>query len=145
MDPFKIDDEMVRKLAQLLDETNLSEISYRQGEREVRVARTLSAGPVTVTSPAVAVPADPATVATSNAHPGAVTSPMVGTAHLSPEPGASAYITVGASVAEGDVLLLVEAMKTFNEVCAPRAGKVIAILVDNGDPVEFDQLLLVIE
>ncbi|MEQ9173807.1 MAG: biotin/lipoyl-containing protein, partial [Alphaproteobacteria bacterium] len=102
-------------------------------------------------APAAAAPAAPATApaaapaAGHESHPGAVTSPMVGTAYLSPEPGAAAYVAVGATVAAGDVLLLVEAMKTFNEVRAPKGGKVIAILVDNGDPVEFDQPLLVIE
>lgn len=147
-DPFDIDADLVRKLADLLAETGLAEIEYEVEGRRVRVARP-QAGTVAVAAPAAApaapaaqpaaAPADPAT------HPGAVTSPMVGTVYLSPSPEDPPFARVGDTVRAGQTLLLVEAMKTFNEVKAPRAGTVTQIAVATGQPVEYGELLAIVE
>lgn len=148
-----IDPELVRELAQLLNETDLSEIEVEKGDLRVRVARTISA---TVQVPMAAAPvaAAPAAIAVSApldatkpaaAHPGAVTSPMVGTAYRRPSPEAKPFVEIGSEVKAGERVLLVEAMKTFNDIVAPRAGKVTAILVEDGQPVEYGEPLLVIE
>ena len=145
-----IDTEAVRALAELLGETGLSEIEYDTGELRIRVARTLtvnaSAGPVA----APAADASAAAPAGGGApkpedHPGAVTSPMVGVVYLAPEPGAPNFIKAGDTVEEGATLLLIEAMKTFNPVRAPRSGRVASLLVDDATPVEFGEPLVVIE
>ena len=139
---------IVRELATLLDETGLTEIEYGSGDWHVRVAKTA----------AMAFPAAPATapagIATSGPLPtdgdadgppaGAITSPMVGTAYLSAEPGATPFVKVGDEVGEGQTLLLIEAMKTFNEIRAPRAGRVTDILIESGQPVEFGDPLLIL-
>ncbi|CAA7627531.1 acetyl-CoA carboxylase biotin carboxyl carrier protein subunit [Magnetospirillum sp. SS-4] len=145
-----IDSEMVRTLAALLDETNLTEIEYGVGDVRIRVART--AAPVSVHhGPAMGHVASPMSqqgqvAAASDAdHPGAVTSPMVGVAYLSPEPGAAKFINPGDMVAEGQTVMLIEAMKTFNPIRAPRGGKVIRILVTDSQPVEFGEPLMIIE
>jgi len=159
--PF--DPELVRELANLIGETNLSEIEVSKGDLHIRVARTLSASiavPVTNVAPAHSpapetpgVPQEtlpfgnslpPASKSVAN-HPGTVSSPMVGTAYRRPSPEATAFAEVGARVAEGDKLLLVEAMKTFNEILAPRAGTITAIYVEDGQPVEFGEPLMLIE
>lgn len=149
MSKTPIDSELVRSLAALLDETNLSEIEYEATGFRIRVARHAApplihaAAPVTAPPPAIAAPA-----ATSNDpgnHPGAVKSPMVGVAYLSPEPGAAHFINIGDIVAEGQTLLLIEAMKTFNPIRAARGGKITAILVHDGQPVEFGEPLLIVE
>ncbi|MBB4287533.1 acetyl-CoA carboxylase biotin carboxyl carrier protein [Roseospira goensis] len=144
-----IDTDAVRALAELLGETDLSEIEYDTGELRIRVARTVT---VTASAPAVpaAAPAAPAPAAAPAAaaaedHPGAVPSPMVGVVYLAPEPGAPNFIKVGDTVDEGTTLLLIEAMKTFNPVRAPRAGRVAAILVGDATPVEYGEPLVVIE
>jgi acetyl-CoA carboxylase biotin carboxyl carrier protein len=145
---FTIDGALVRTLAGLLDETGLSEIEYAVGDKRIRVART--AAPVTAVMPAApavaalagAVPA-PAAVAAE--HPGAVKSPMVGTVYLAPQPGAPSFVKVGDKVAEGDVLLIIEAMKVMNQIRAPRAGRVAEIVVGDGSPVEFGQVLVILE
>ncbi len=146
---MNVDTNAVRQLAALLDETNLTEIEVADGDRMVRVARTVSAGPAMATpvagAPVAAAPQGAAAVDKEAAHPDAVKSPMVGTVYLSPEPGAGAFVTVGDSVAEGDTLMIIEAMKVMNPIAAPRSGKVTAMLVENAEPVEFDQPLLVIE
>ena len=145
-----VDQDLIRDLAALLKETELSEIEIEQDDLRVRVARTLSSGaPVaSVTVPAAtdepaaapaAAPSDPAN------NPGAVKSPMVGTAYLAPSPGASAFAPVGTQVSEGQTVLIVEAMKTMNHIPAPRAGKVTSVLIDNGSPVEFGEPLMIIE
>ncbi len=146
--PF--DAELVRTLAALLDETNLTEIEYDTGTTRIRVAR--QGHPVTVHHPAHAAPAavahpvaQPAQAVDDASHPGAVTSPMVGVAYLSPEPGAAKFIDVGAAVSEGQTLMLIEAMKTFNPIRAPRGGKITRILVTDGQPVEFGEPLVIIE
>lgn len=149
-----IDPELVRELAQLLNETDLSEIEVEKGDLRVRVARTLTATvQVPVASAPAAVAAAPAVVAAAAsldpkgavAHPGAVTSPMVGTAYRRPSPEAKPFVEIGQEVKAGERVLLVEAMKTFNDIVAPRAGKVTAILVEDGQPVEYGEPLLVIE
>jgi acetyl-CoA carboxylase biotin carboxyl carrier protein len=146
-----IDPELVRELAQLLNETDLTEIEVEKGDLRVRVARTITA---TVQVPAAAAPvmmAAPATVAApvegkpTAAHPGAVTSPMVGTAYRRPSPDSKPFVEIGSVVKVGERVLLVEAMKTFNDIVAPRAGTVTAILVEDGQPVEYGEPMLVIE
>jgi acetyl-CoA carboxylase biotin carboxyl carrier protein len=145
-----IDSELVRTLAALLDETNLTEIEYGVGDVKIRVART--AAPVTVHhGPALGHASHPVAqqghvAAASDAdHPGAVTSPMVGVAYLSPEPGATKFVNPGDMVAEGQTVMLIEAMKTFNPIRAPRGGKLTRILVTDGQPVEFGEPLMIIE
>jgi acetyl-CoA carboxylase biotin carboxyl carrier protein len=135
---MKIDSALVRKLAELLTETGLSEIEVEEAGRKIRVARGGGGG---VPSPLSAAPA-PADDIASLA--GAITSPMVGTAFLSPEPGAAPFVSVGDKVKAGDTLLIVEAMKVMNPITASSAGTVKAILVENAQPVEYDQPLVVI-
>ncbi len=152
-----IDAKLVRRLAQMLTETDLSEIEVQKGDLRIRVARTMTAATVTVAAPApvvapppavaavsVAVPAAPS-AADAASHPGAVASPMVGTAYRRASPDAKAFVEIGSQVKQGEKVLLVEAMKTFNEIVAPRSGTVTAILVEDGQPVEYGQTLLVIE
>lgn len=154
MAKFEMDTEFVRKLAQILHETDLGEIELADGERRIRVARptvTVAAGQV-VTAPSAssgAASADPAAAATTAAsdlgkHPGAVKSPMVGTAYLAPEPGKPNFVTVGDKVTAGQTLLIIEAMKTFNPIKAPKAGTVAQILIDNAQPVEFGEPLMIV-
>lgn len=144
------DSELVRALAGLLDETNLTEIEYETGEVRIRVARqgAPAAMPHYVAAPAQPAAASAPAIATAEDHaasPGAVPSPMVGVAYLAPEPGAADFVKVGDIVAEGQTLLLVEAMKTFNPIRAPKGGKIAKILVVDGHPVEFGEALMIIE
>ncbi|MFM9851501.1 MAG: acetyl-CoA carboxylase biotin carboxyl carrier protein [Sphingomonadaceae bacterium] len=146
---MQVDVKLVRQLAELLDETKLSEIEVEDGDRKIRVARTIMAAaapvataPAPVSAPVAAVTPPAAPVGD---HPGTVKSPMVGTAYLTPNPEAAPFISIGASVAEGETLLIIEAMKVMNPIAAPRGGKVTQILVGSGQPVEFDQPLVVIE
>jgi acetyl-CoA carboxylase biotin carboxyl carrier protein len=146
---MQIEADLVRQLAELLDETQLSEIEVQDGDRRIRVARTLAiaaAAPV-VAAPAVTAPAAAAPVAEAAPadHPGTVKSPMVGTAYLKPDPESAPFVAVGDKVAAGATLLIVEAMKVMNSITSPRAGTVKAVLVDNGQPVEYDQPLIVVE
>jgi acetyl-CoA carboxylase biotin carboxyl carrier protein len=154
MAKFDIDTEFVRKLAQLLQETGLGEIELADGDKRIRVARpaiTVAAapvaGPVAVTAPAGA--AAPGAAAGANGdlgkHPGAVKSPMVGTAYLAPEPGKPNFVAVGDKVTVGQTLLIIEAMKTFNPIKAPKAGTVTQIMIDNARPVEFGEPLMIVE
>jgi len=148
-----VDVKLVRELAKMLDATNLTEIEVADGDRKIRVARTLSAvatyaAPAAAPAP-VAAPAAPATPVASDAAPagpaaGTVKSPMVGTAYLTPEPDAPHFVKVGDSVKAGQTLLIVEAMKVMNPITAPSAGTVKAILIENGQPVEYDQPLIVV-
>ncbi len=152
---MQVDVNLVRQLAELLDTTQLTEIEVEDGDRKIRVARKaaqVAAAPMHyATAPAPA--AAPAAVApqVDNAGPSApsdanaVRSPMVGTVYLAAEPGAKPFASVGQSVAAGDTLLIVEAMKVMNPITAPSAGTVKAVLVENGQPVEFDQPLVVVE
>jgi acetyl-CoA carboxylase biotin carboxyl carrier protein len=155
-----IDPALVRELATLLAETELTEIEVEKGDLRIRVARQLTAAPQVAAAPvafaAPAAAAAPASVVAPPpvvsagrdellAHPGTVTSPMVGTAYRRPSPDAKAFVDVGSVVKAGDKILLVEAMKTFNDIVAPRAGTVTAILVEDGQPVEYGEPLMVIE
>lgn len=152
-----VDRALIRDLAELLNATDLTEIEVEQAGLRVRVSRQMhgavmsyAAAPQVAPTPAsapraaeaaapVAASADPAK------HPGAVTSPMVGTAYAAPKPGDPPFVTVGATVKEGQTLLIIEAMKTMNPLLAPRAGKVTQILVNDASPVEFGQVLMIIE
>ena len=139
-----IDTELVEILAQLVTRLGLSEIEVAKGDFKIRVARQLSAA---VIQPAATPPQAAATGAPSAPAdvPGTVKSPMVGTVYLRSSADAAPFVEVGAQVKTGDKVLLVEAMKTFNEILAPRAGTVTGILVEDGQPVEYGQPLLVIE
>jgi acetyl-CoA carboxylase biotin carboxyl carrier protein len=138
-----IDSDLIRELARLLDETGLSEIEFERDGQRVRVARqgqvVAVAPPPRPAAEAEAAPLDPAK------HPGVVTSPMVGTAYVGPEPGARPFVEIGSRVAAGDTLLIVEAMKTMNQIPAPRGGTVIQILIEDGQPVEFGEPLMIVE
>ena len=143
---WKIESELVRTLAALLDETGLSEIEYAVGERRIRVARQNGGAAVVMAAPAMAASAGAAPVAVAAAAPaGAVKSPMVGTAYLGPQPGAAPFVAVGDTVREGQTLFIIEAMKVMNQIPAPRAGRVAQILVVDATPVEFGQILAVLE
>lgn len=142
----RIDQALIRELAQLLKETELSEIEIEHKDLRVRVARNLAAAaPIAVAVPAQATLAAAPSVENAKQNPGGVPSPMVGTAYLAPEPGAKPFIDVGAKVREGQTLLIVEAMKTMNAIPAPRGGTVTQILVEDGQPVEYGEPLVVIE
>jgi acetyl-CoA carboxylase biotin carboxyl carrier protein len=150
--PESAERKLIKELAELLNETGLSEIEIETSGLKIRVARTVTiaagaqmlaapqgAAPATGAAATAAGPADPAK------HPGAVKSPMVGTAYRAPEPGAAAFIEVGSRVAVGDPLLIIEAMKTMNQIPASKAGTVTSILFENGQPVEFGEPLVIIE
>lgn len=153
---FSSDDSaLVRELALLLDETSLTEIEIERAGLRLRVARNISvaatmpmpiaaAAPALAAAPAAAAPAA-AAAADIAKHPGAVTSPMVGTAYWAPEPGAKPFVEVGAKVSVGQTLLIIEAMKTMNQIPSTRAGTVTQILVEDGQPVEFGEPLVIIE
>ena len=153
MAKFELDTEFVRKLAQILHETNLGEIELGDGDKRIRVARptmTVAAAPAAAAAAApaaapVAAGAAPAGGNDLGKHPGAVKSPMVGTAYLAPEPGKPNFVAVGDKVTAGQTLLIIEAMKTFNPIKAPKAGTIMQILVDNARPVEFDEPLMIVE
>jgi acetyl-CoA carboxylase biotin carboxyl carrier protein len=147
---MQVDTALVRELATLLDETQLTEIEVVDGERKIRVARQGApmAAPAPVSAPvaiapSVSAPAAPA--APAGPHPGTVKSPMVGTVYLASSPESAPFVSEGATVKEGDTLVIIEAMKVMNPITAPRAGRVTQINVSNGQPVEFDQPLVVIE
>ena len=142
-----VDGDLIRELAELLDETGLSEIEIERDGTRFRVARTMT---VAATAPHAMAPSAAPAVAvavpiTDANHPGTVHSPMVGTAFRAPEPGGKPYVDVGDQVRQGDTLIIIEAMKTMNQIPAPRTGKVTKILVEDGQPVEFGEPLLIIE
>jgi acetyl-CoA carboxylase biotin carboxyl carrier protein len=143
------DSALIRELALLLGETNLTEIEIERSGLRVRVARNISIAasvPVGVAAAASApVAAAPATVGDIAKHPGVVPSPMVGTAYWASEPGAKPFIEVGSKVSVGQTLVIIEAMKTMNQIPSPRAGTVTQILVEDGQPVEFGEPLVIIE
>ncbi len=146
-----IDPAAIRELAELLTETGLTEIEVEQGGMRLRVARQvaplMSHGPAPVAPPVLAAPppaAEPTAPKREGPSPGAVPSPMVGTIYLSPQPGAAPFVKVGDRVKEGDTLLIVEAMKTMNPIVAPRAGIVSEICINDSQPVEFGQTLLIL-
>jgi acetyl-CoA carboxylase biotin carboxyl carrier protein len=150
MAKFEMDTEFVRKLAQVLHETNLGEIELADGDRKIRVARpavVAAAAPVSAPLAAAPAPAAATPVAAADAakNPGAVKSPMVGTAYLLPEPGKPPFVHIGDKVVAGQTLLIIEAMKTFNPIKAPKAGVLKQILIDNAQPVEFGEPLMIVE
>jgi len=147
---MQVDPELVRQLAVLLDETNLTEIEVQDGDRRIKVARnvTVAAAPaIAMPAAAAAAPSAAPTAApvVEADHPGTVKSPMVGTVYLSSEPGAKHFVAPGDKVTAGQTLLIVEAMKVMNAIAAPRAGTVKALMVENGQPVEYDQPLVIVE
>lgn len=154
-DGGSLDKELIKELAELLEETGLTEIEIELEGRRVRVARgvnltttlttTGNGGGLPIESREHLEPARAAQAEESAAHPGSVASPMVGTAYRSPEPGAPPFVEVGSRVAAGQTLVIIEAMKTMNHIPSPKSGKVIAILVEDGQPVEYGEPLVVIE
>lgn len=156
MAKFEMDTDFIRKLAAVLEETKLGEIELADGERRIRIARpttvaaaaaapTAGATMATSAAPVAIVPVAVAAAGDHSKHPGAVKSPMVGTAYLSPEPDKPAFVHVGDKVAAGQTLLIIEAMKTFNPIKAPKAGTVSQILIENARPVEFGEVLMIVE
>jgi acetyl-CoA carboxylase biotin carboxyl carrier protein len=146
---IEVDQELVRELSRLLEENRLTEIEVQRGDQRVRVSRGgggYIAAPAVHHAPAAAAPA-PAAAKPADAakHPGAITSPMVGTAYRAPEPGAKPFVDVGTKVSAGQTILIIEAMKTMNAIPAPRAGTVTQIVIDDGQPVEFGEPLVIIE
>ena len=150
---MKVDAALVRELAQLIADTDLTEIEVEDGHRKIRVARQLTAAPVTYAAPVAAAPASiaaptaaapAAEAAPAAVDANAVKSPMVGTAYITPEPGAAPFKNVGDSVKEGETIIIIEAMKVMNAIAAPHGGTLSAMLVASGQPVEFDQPLFVI-
>jgi acetyl-CoA carboxylase biotin carboxyl carrier protein len=150
MSKFDIDEALIRKLAKLLKETGLTEIEYDTDDARIRVSAA-AAGTVVAAAPAAVAPAAapaalaPAAPTADAPAAGSVSSPMVGTAYLSPEPNAAAFVKVGDRIAKGQTILIIEAMKTMNHIPAPHAGTVLAVLVDDGQPVEYAEPLAVIE
>ncbi len=154
---MQIDIALVRDLAELLDKSQLTEIEVEDGDRKIKVARKVQASPAAPPVYAASAPAPaaalhsaapasaPAAAVSGGDHPGTVRSPMVGTCYLAASPEAAPFVTVGSTVAEGDTLIIIEAMKVMNPITATRGGKVAQILVDNGQPVEFDQPLVIVE
>ena len=147
MSGIKFDPETIRALANILSDTGLTEIEIVEADSRIRLARVAApvAAPVIYAAPAVAAPAATAPAPEPAGTANAVLSPMVGIAYLSAEPGAAPFVTPGQAVTAGQTVLLIEAMKTFNQIKAPRAGTVTGILVASGQPVEYDQPLMVIE
>ena len=152
---MQVDTGLVRQIAELLKDSDLTEIEVQDGARRIVVKRNVTAAPAQFYAPApqaaAPAPAAPAAAAPAPAgepganHPGAVKSPMVGTVYLSGEPGAKPFVSRGTRVNEGDTLVIIEAMKVMNPITSPRAGTVTQVLVDNGQPVEFDQALIILE
>lgn len=154
MAKFEMDTEFVRKLAEILEENDLGEIELADGDRRIRLARpavTYAAAPVAAAPapPLAAVPGAPAAATAGPSdlakHPGVVKSPMVGTAYLAPEPGKPNFVSIGDKITAGQTLLIIEAMKTFNPIKAPKAGTLTQILIDNAQPVEFGEALMIVE
>ena len=144
------DSKTIKEIAELLNDTGLSEIEVETGDLRIRVARQATAVSAVVPAPAPAAAAPAAETAAPAAaapvdHPGAVKSPMVGTAYLAAEPGAANFVKIGDQVSAGQTLVIIEAMKTMNPIAAPKAGKIVDILVANEQPVEFDEVLVIVE
>ncbi|MBR0558581.1 acetyl-CoA carboxylase biotin carboxyl carrier protein [Neokomagataea anthophila] len=150
MSRMLVDKDAIRALAEILTDTGLTEIEIAEQDSRIRVARSAApvqavAAPAPVAAPAAAAPAPAAPAAAPADHPGAVPSPMVGVAYLSPDPSAPAFVQEGQSVSAGQTIMLIEAMKTFNQIKAPRAGTLTKYLVESGQPVEFGEKLAIIE
>ena len=150
---MKIDTDAIRKLIALIDETSANEIEVVDGDKSIRVSKGGGAV-IAAAAPALSMPSDPtlpqqanlaAPDTTAHSHPGAVTSPMVGTAYLQPEPGAPSFVSKGDTVQAGDTLMIIEAMKVVNPIKAEKGGTVTQILIEDGQPVEFGDVLMVIE
>jgi acetyl-CoA carboxylase biotin carboxyl carrier protein len=145
-----IDPDLIRELAKLLDETGLTEIEFERDGERVRVGRHVQAA-IVPPSPAPIPALDRSAAATDGgrldpmSHPGLVTSPMVGTAYAGAQPGARPFVEIGSRVTAGETLLIIEAMKTMNQIPAPRSGTVIQILIEDGQPVEFGEPLMIID
>ena len=148
------DTALVKALADILDEAGLAELEYETADLSVRLSRVAGATPVAAVAPAAAPTVTPAAMPAPAAaspaedmasHPGALTSPMVGTVYVAPEPDAPAFVAVGDTVKKGQTVLIVEAMKVMNPITAPTDGKIAQIMVQNGQPVEFGEVLVVIE
>lgn len=146
---FSVDPELIRQLAEILNQTGLGEIEYAEGERRIRVARPAVAPVATaIAAPnptAAAGPVAAASAVSDAPPPNAITAPMVGTVYIAPEPGAPPFVKVGDQVKEGQTLLIIEAMKVMNQIRSPRAGTVTQIFVSNGSPVEYGEPLLSVE
>ncbi|HEX9965087.1 MAG TPA: acetyl-CoA carboxylase biotin carboxyl carrier protein [Allosphingosinicella sp.] len=148
---MRIEADLVRQLAELLNQNDLTEIEVEDGDRKIVVKRNIAIAPAApapapaAAASAPAAPAAPAAAASPASHPGAVKSPMVGTVFLAGEPGARPFVAPGATVKEGETLLIIEAMKVMNQIVAPRSGTVTQILVVDAQPVEYDQPLVIIE
>ncbi|SOE17265.1 biotin carboxyl carrier protein [Hoeflea halophila] len=149
-----IDQDLIRDLANILNDTDLTEIEIEQDDLRVRVSRAgtpqmvhapVAQSPAPAAQPAAAQPAEAPAAAASKPSANAVTAPMVGTVYMSPAPGAKPFVEVGQSVKEGQTILIIEAMKTMNQIPAPRSGKVVEILVGDADPVEYGEPMIVIE
>jgi acetyl-CoA carboxylase biotin carboxyl carrier protein len=157
MGKLQVDTELIEALAQLLQRTGLTEIELAEGDARIRVAReaqpviaTVASTPAAEATPrssqaAATAASESSTSPALDGHPGAVRAPMVGTAYLTPEPGAPPFVSVGDEVQGGATLLIIEAMKVMNPIRAPKGGRVARVMVGNGDPVEYGELLLVIE
>jgi len=145
-----IDPDLIRELAKLLDETGLTEIEFERDGERVRVGRHAQPAAAAPTLPPIGAPERVAAATDGGrldpmSHPGLVTSPMVGTAYAGPQPGARPFVEIGSRVTAGETLLIIEAMKTMNQIPAPRSGTVVQILVEDGQPVEFGEPLMIIE
>jgi len=150
MPGINVDDDLIRRLAALIDETGLTEIEYAEGLKRIRVAKgaapTMAAHvPSQESAPSAGSPAAMPDVRPDASHPGAVTAPMVGTAYLQPEPSSPQFVSSGDRVEKGQVLLIIEAMKVMNQIVAPRAGTVRQIFVSNGAPVEYGEILMIVD
>ncbi len=153
MTSLRVDTDAIRALAEILQDTGLTEIEVCEKDSRIRVVRAPATIHAAIAAPAAAAPvpvhaapaAAPEPALDLAQHPGAVTSPMVGIAYLGPEPGAASYVSIGQSVTAGQTLLLIEAMKTFNQIKAPRAGTISQIVIASGVPVEYGEVLMVID
>jgi acetyl-CoA carboxylase biotin carboxyl carrier protein len=152
MPKLNVDTALIETLAELLHRTGLSEIEISEGDARIRVAREQPTGGQALhgprsmgAPPPVTAIAEPAALEVVESHPGAVRAPMVGTVYLTPEPGAPPFVSLGEEIREGQTLLIIEAMKVMNPIRAPRSGRLIQLLVNSGDPVEYGELLMIIE
>ncbi len=150
MAKLDVDIELIEKLADLMADKGLTELVVEEDDTKLRLQRgggapVYAAGPAPIAAAAPSAAVAATTAETAGNHPGAIKAPMVGTAYLSPQPGAANFVSVGSKVAAGDTVLIIEAMKVMNQIPAPKAGTVTQILVADGEPVEFGEALLVIE
>jgi acetyl-CoA carboxylase biotin carboxyl carrier protein len=153
MPKLNVDTSLIESLAELLQRTGLTEIEISEGDARIRVAREQPSAVAHVphnsrqapATPSIAVVAAPAAGDMVESHPGAVRAPMVGTVYLTPEPGAPPFVSLGDEIREGQTLLIIEAMKVMNPIRAPRGGRLVQLLVNSGDPVEYGELLMIIE